>query len=153
MRAMTSSTANGDWQHTLLAHLSVHPLFGYMAEAFLLSVLIRFIVFVLRAIDAPTEKLPRPFWKPVLTSYVSLDHIHPFILGWIELTVYPVLMASGAWTVIGAWIGFKTVAQWERWKMERNIFNVFLIGNALVVILSYLLLTSQVTFKPIVGHA
>ena len=72
------------------------------------------------------------------------DYLLPLILGIIELLTYPVLMATGAWTAIGAWIGFKTVAQFNLWKANRSAFNRYLIGNALVVILSLFFLVPYV---------
>jgi hypothetical protein len=66
------------------------------------------------------------------------------ILGLLELYSYPVLMATGSWTVIGAWLGFKTVAQWRAWSDDRVIFNHYLIGNALVVLSSLIFLVPYV---------
>jgi hypothetical protein len=143
---MAASSANHDWQQTLLGHLSVHAPVWFLTKVIWLSLVIRFIVFVLREIDLPVKPLPAPFWRPIFKSYCSLDHVHPFVLGFLELLTYPVLMASGSWTAIGAWIGLKTVAQWDRWKLERDIFNNFLIGNAVVVIASYMFLARHITF-------
>src|SRR5579863_3778125 len=41
------------------------------------------------------------------------DYALPLILGLIEQWSYPILMAVGAWTAIGAWLGFKTIAHWH----------------------------------------
>jgi hypothetical protein len=76
------------------------------------------------------------------------DYWFPAILGLLELYSYPVLMATGAWTVIGAWLGFKTVAQWKSWGDDRVTFNHYLIGNALIVLLSLLCLVRYVTIIP-----
>jgi hypothetical protein len=65
---------------------------------------------------------------------VRSDFWLPTILGSLELVSYPVLLQIGSWTAIGAWIGFKTVAQWNVWIKNRSQFNRYLIGNALVVI-------------------
>jgi hypothetical protein len=47
------------------------------------------------------------------------------------------LIATGALSVIGAWIAFKAVVQWNTWTKQRFTFNRFLLGNALVVMASY----------------
>ena len=73
------------------------------------------------------------------------DFLSPFFLGLLELIAFPILIATGALTVIGAWIGFKAIAQWGTWKEERFTFNRFLLGNALVVAVSYWLAWEFVT--------
>jgi hypothetical protein len=48
-------------------------------------------------------------------------------------------MFVGYWSFIGAWLGFKALPQWSRWRQKRTPFNRFLIGNALVLIASMIL--------------
>ena len=67
------------------------------------------------------------------------DYCFPFFLGVLEFAIYPVLMATEYWTFIGAWLGFKGVSQWKRWSDKRSVFNRFLIGNAIFLLISYLL--------------
>lgn len=43
----------------------------------------------------------------------ATDYGYTFILGTIELSCYPILIAIGAWTPIGAWIGLKALAQYS----------------------------------------
>jgi hypothetical protein len=78
-------------------------------------------------------------WYPGDVEAERSDLWFPFILGVIELFSYPVLMVTNNWTFIGAWIGFKTVAQWQRWTKDRAVFHRYLIGNALTVLTSRLL--------------
>jgi hypothetical protein len=68
----------------------------------------------------------------------------PTIVGAIELCAYPVLMVMGDWSIIGAWIGFKTLAQWKAWSENRNHFNRYLVGTAVNVIVSLLVMTHYV---------
>jgi hypothetical protein len=68
----------------------------------------------------------------------------PFVIGLIELYSYPVLMKLDQLTIIAAWIGLKTVAQWTRWTGDRSVFNRYLLAN-LLVILASLYLTRFVT--------
>jgi hypothetical protein len=70
------------------------------------------------------------------------------ILGLLELWSYPIMMATGAWAIIGAWLSFKTVAQWRTWRENRFSYNRYLIGNALVVLLSLMVLVRFVTISP-----
>jgi len=72
-------------------------------------------------------------WQP------SNDYWQPFILGVLELMVFPVLIATEHWNYVGAWLGFKTLAQAVRWNEDRGVFNRFLIGSALVILASYYL--------------
>jgi hypothetical protein len=58
---------------------------------------------------------------------------HPFLLGFIELWVYPVFMKYHRLDFIYLYIGLKTVSQFELWKNKRRAFNVFLIGNIIVI--------------------
>jgi hypothetical protein len=67
------------------------------------------------------------------------DLFYNFFLGFIELLLYPILIKSNNIEVIGAWLGFKALAQWGRWNKERLIYNRFLLANVLIVIVSYFL--------------
>jgi hypothetical protein len=65
----------------------------------------------------------------------------PALIGLLELWFYPLLLATDVTVVngpniIGAWIGLKTVAQWNRWKEDRPSFHRYLFGNALIVLFS-----------------
>ena len=75
------------------------------------------------------------------------DYWHPFILGTLELLAYPVILKTGNINAVGAWLGLKTLAQWKEWSENRRHFNRFLIGNALVILLSVLFLGPLVTIK------
>lgn len=75
----------------------------------------------------------------------STDYGYNFILGTIELCCYPIAIATGAWTAVGAWIGLKALAQWSVWKEDRSVFNLFLIGNAVNVMISVVLLSRFVS--------
>ena len=73
-------------------------------------------------------------------GFTGLDHWMVGILGLLELIAYPVLMFADKWSFIGAWLGFKTISQWNRWGTDRNSFVRFLIGNILVLIAAYFIL-------------
>jgi hypothetical protein len=139
---------------------------AYLTLGFLLQVIVRVIMSMLSAVIAtargrrrrrglyrqPRQRLHSRFWIYFWRSFKGChppdrddvrsksDYLFPAILGLLELYSYPVLMATDAWTVIGAWMGFKTVAQWKSWGDDRVTFNHYLIGNAIVVLLSLLCL-------------
>jgi hypothetical protein len=70
----------------------------------------------------------------------SNDFLQPVILGLLELLVYPILMGNNLPVYIGAWLGFKVVPRLGSWEKSRNTYQRFLIGNALVILASYLLM-------------
>ena len=67
------------------------------------------------------------------------DFWYNCFLGVIEIFVFPVLMAAGKYEFIGAWIGFKCVAQWSAWNKNRYVFNRFLIVHAVMLIVCFLI--------------
>ena len=83
-------------------------------------------------------------WKRALKGWFPEDYegkrsdlTLPFWVGLLELLVYPLLLtAPEGTTIIGAWIGFKTIAQWKRWTDDRVRFQRYFLGNALVIIAS-----------------
>jgi hypothetical protein len=126
----------------------------YIVLAIMLQLSVRVLISALGAVELRhIDPKERSFWihfwrcwKGVHPNDDGLysDYWFASILGLIELLSYPVLMKVGAWSVIGAWLGFKTVAQWRRWTENRVSFNRYLIGNAVCVLLSLLLLVKYV---------
>ena len=127
----------------------------YFAVVILLSLLIRLLMASLRAFERPVESgyanTVRAIFlgKSVKTQKGEIalvaDYWHPFILGTFELITYPVLMVTGAWTMVGAWLAFKTLPHWKDWTDKRVSFNRFLIGNALVLLAGYYFLVPLVS--------
>ena len=83
------------------------------------------------------------FWRD-LSGYCHPDEevrdfLHPFILGTLELAAYPIFIENHHVNVIGAWLALKTASKWGEWKTNRGSFNRFLIGNALVVAVAFVL--------------
>jgi hypothetical protein len=145
-----------------LAHdWHIAPLWKYLLLGFLLQALMRVVMSALGAIELTYTPGDAPRLPYRVNFRRNLRGLHPndrkgqksdlwiaTILGLLELWSYPVLMATGAWTVIGAWLGFKTVAQWRTWQENRFSYNRYLLGNALVVILSLIVLVPFVTTTP-----
>jgi hypothetical protein len=75
------------------------------------------------------------------------DYLAPFFLGFLELFMFPILFAAGLQLYVGAWIGLKLVAQYKHWADDRNAFNAFLVGNALVLTISAMFLQRFVFFE------
>ena len=80
-------------------------------------------------------------------DFLNRDYVVPFLVGTLELALYPVLVSLGSWQAIGAWIGVKTAAGW-RWQQnaDRQAYTNFLLGNALVIFAAFWL-TPMVTIK------
>lgn len=122
---------------------------SYVFWAIVLSLLIRAILGVFSAWHlhhVEGLKFWEAFWGAIKGSLPGprdlrerSDFLMPFFLGILELLGYPILIATDQLNIIGVWIGFKTVAQWSTWKIQRFTFNRFLLGNALVVAASYVL--------------
>jgi hypothetical protein len=68
------------------------------------------------------------------------DYLTAFVLGGIELMAYPVLFAAGLDIYVGVWLGAKIAAQYRHWSEDRGAFAVFLVGNALVLIVAFVFL-------------
>jgi hypothetical protein len=74
----------------------------------------------------------------------STDYGYNFILGTIELCCYPIAIATGAWTAVGAWIA-KGSGAVERVEGGPERIQPVLIGNAVNVIISVVLLSRFVS--------
>ncbi|MEA4976257.1 MAG: hypothetical protein VB046_11020 [Paludibacter sp.] len=128
----------------------------YLTTGLLLSLICRLINSSLKAIEVYHDEnvhyekrnyfiiLRCIFLGVVKQNSHYSDYWFNFILGTIEILVYPILLKLNAIIIIGAWLGFKTLAQWKIWEDKRLVFNRFLIGNALVVILSYWILRPMI---------
>jgi hypothetical protein len=123
----------------------------YLLYAFLLGLVIRVFMAGLRAVERPAG---RPYFPTVLALIrgrgshgLVPDYWHPFIIGTLELLAYPIILKTGNVNVVGAWLGLKTLAQWKVWGENRVHFNRFLIGNALVLIVSALVLAPLVIIE------
>ena len=134
-----------------------HP-WHFAVAILLFGLLVRLLMALLRGTKQAHEIDGglRTFWKMVWFSIRgyqpkesnrSSDYWYTYILGCMELSAYPVLIGMNGWLVIGAWIGLKTLAQWSVWKEDRSIFNLFLIGNLLVLGIAYLFLTPMIVVQ------
>jgi hypothetical protein len=86
-------------------------------------------------LPTPASELRPDFWTAAL-------------IGLIELISYPILMACNAWAIIGAWLAFKTVPAWREPGEDRFYFNLYLVGNGLVIITAFFVLLRFVSIAP-----
>lgn len=115
----------------------------YLVTVAVVSFLIRVILSGLRASEVPKER--RRAFVGIFHGFrsdgqVTPDFWQPTLIGVLELTVYPILLASERPEYIGAWLAFKTLPRFGSWEKHRNTYQRFLIGNALVLIFSYALM-------------
>jgi len=139
-----------------LLGVSIDPLSYYVLFAGLLSLAVRVVMAFLKMPERKNGKTRFVSFIKNLKGFGSNrqvddylyeeldDFLYPYYLGFIEFLTYPVLMAADLWSFIGVWLAFKTAGQWEHWKKSRHTFNRFLIGNALVIILSLLIMVGLV---------
>lgn len=128
------------------------PIWGVLARAVISSAIIR-IALVLLRVPLADKTIKGRFWillkgfRPVTRKIqvvngpkeILPDYWHPFWLGFLELCAFPYFILGGKPDYIGAWIALKTLAQWKVWQNDRTVFNLFLIGQALVLIFSYII--------------
>jgi hypothetical protein len=142
------------WEAKLFDGWNIGGLIGTLAYAewvVIFSILVRLFVTWVRAAKPREWGVPPEFvdrWMYFFFPSRNLD-LDPTILGTLELSVYPILMKVEAWTVIGAWLAFKTVGKWKAWEETRAPYNLFLIGNATVLALSFLLANVFVHAQPV----
>ncbi len=139
-----------------LLGVSIKPLSYYVLFAGFLSLAVRVVMALLKVPERKSGKTRFISFIDNLKGFGSNrqvddylyeeldDYLYPFYLGFIEFLSYPVLMAADLWPFIGIWLAFKTGGQWEHWQKSRHMFNRFLIGNALVIILSLLIMVDFV---------
>jgi len=66
----------------------------------------------------------------------------PMLLGTCEALLYPTAFLVGQPEFVGVWLAVKVAGQWNYWTGDyrgRTRFNMFLIGNALSIIVAFLL--------------
>src|SRR5262245_62019781 len=108
---------------------------GYALSAVVICAGIRLFLTFLRWTEGCAKPAPRPsYWRLVWGfKAAENDYFQPFIVGLLELLVYPALLAAGRPEYVGAWLGFKVIPKLGAWSTHRESYQRFLIGNALVV--------------------
>ncbi len=65
------------------------------------------------------------------------DHWLGTIIGFAEISFYPVLIFTNNLSAIGAWFAIKTAGGWNLWKEHPRAFNRFLITNLINLAIAY----------------
>ncbi len=120
--------------------LKVHWLL-YVGTAISGSVALRIFLSLLRSLEQGKSKLGKHWW----VAFKGFDAQEPFtndywqtwIIGVLELISFPILLASGYAQYIGGWLIIKTLPQWTHWQNRRWVYNRFLIGNAIILLIAY----------------
>ncbi|MFC7047979.1 hypothetical protein [Emcibacter nanhaiensis] len=74
---------------------------------------------------ADRKSIPADFWL----SYV---------IGFAEMLAYPLLIINDQTTMIGFWLGFKTIHRWNYApNYDRGPYNLYLVGNLIVLMGAY----------------
>jgi hypothetical protein len=114
-----------------------------VGSAIAASAIIRLFLTFLRWSEGFSKPGPRPSYLGLVWGFnvgvSENDYFQPFIVGLLELLVYPVLLAAGHPQYVGAWLGLKVVPKLGAWSTNRATYQRFLIGNALVIVFSYFL--------------
>ncbi len=144
-----------------LSKAYIEHLYCFAFLALGLSFGVRVVLAILKCYELAVVSSSAGFWTCFIRVIAGLpaksgasgaeekgEYLSSFLLGFLEFLIYPVLMAAGLWTYIGAWVAFKTAAQYRHWGESRSMFNRFLAGNALVLILSFLILAPRIKFHP-----
>jgi hypothetical protein len=131
-----------------------HPV-QYLFYWALFTLLIRFLMSCQRITELSGWRHPgvscknacknacKNLWRDFIGRSLNLkprDYLVPMYIGTIELLIYPLLISLNAWQAVGGWIAIKTAAGW-RWQTAGDAqgYMRFLLGNALVIFLSFLL--------------
>ncbi len=98
------------------------------------------------------KSIVETLWDCIAPDGAANTRIRPFpwqgdVLARIEGVLYVACLELGLGQLIGVWLGLKVAGQWKRWMDDgdeatqkpdgRTVFNIFLIGNSLSVIYSF----------------
>ncbi len=67
-------------------------------------------------------------------------HMLTFPMGIIERILYTTVFLIGQPDFVGVWLLLKVASQWQRWQEpnQRGVYNVFLIGNGLSLLIAFI---------------
>jgi len=84
---------------------------------------------LIERINPQDDEEKKKYWEP--------DYWLPYLIGLFEVSSFAIMMGINKPNYIAAWIGLKTIAQWKSWLDDRVIFNLFLLGQALVLVIAF----------------
>jgi hypothetical protein len=131
------------WSLSIPSYLYV---FGYCLT---LAILLRILHSTWRALaiqrgdfpESNPRNTPRHFWRALSLCFWGINQFKehsdlwlPTLIGWTELSIYPVLIAMGRYEFIGGWILVKAAGGWTGYAQSRTSFNRFLFFNLVTLI-------------------
>ncbi len=66
------------------------------------------------------------------------------IIGFAEISFYPVLIFTNNLSAIGGWLAIKTAGGWNVWHEQPRSFNRFLVANLVNLSIAYFLMVNWV---------
>lgn len=126
---------------SLLDGWSVKPqLWEYILICFLLSLAVRFVHCVIKAWSAGYGELGDDLTKFSFCRRLVIalcgfnktrlaDQWLATIIGFAEVSFYPILLSTNNLSVIGGWLAIKTAGGWNQWHEHPIAFNRFLVSN------------------------
>ena len=70
------------------------------------------------------------------------------VIGFSEITAYPVLIFTNNLSAIGGWLAIKTAGNWEAWHKEPRNFTRFLVSNLINLAIAYFITLKWITKAP-----
>ena len=116
----------------------------YLLYAAIGSLVLRLVLSFLRAVEVPKDQWGAKF-KVAFRGFgesgenAANDYWQACLLGFLEICTLPVLIAINKPEYVAGWLILKTLPQWKRWSEARNVYNRFLIGNAGMLLISWLM--------------
>lgn len=122
----------------------------YIIVCLILSLIVRLILTIFKAIavikgdykDFNTKSFKEAYLKCFFGFQTNDERVNDYffnmIIGFAELVTYPLLIFLNYPLVIGGWIALKTAGQWGFWEKNRTTFNRYLVGNIIVIAMSFI---------------
>jgi len=123
---------------------------SYLVMCALLAIIVRVVHCMIKALptgrgehgEAPAEW---PFIKRFGFAFWGFDRniLTDFwlgaIIGFAEISFYPVLIFTNNLSAIGGWLAIKTAGGWNLWHEQPIAFNRFLVTNLVNLAIAYFL--------------
>ena len=120
------------WVRYALEHAWCRCAIGYGLSVVVGHFVVRYSV---RGLWRALGKMPH---NPGLDKILARRWALSGMVGVVERLIYTASFVAGGWEVIGAWLVLKVAAKWQKAGEFTGADNVWLIGNGLNLIFSYL---------------
>jgi len=121
----------------------------YLVYCLVVTVVVRFVVCFFKVLEYRPSKMFlwgfEPFreilWDCLLgmrnAPEPARDYLMTALIGFFEAAAYPILIHANELQVIGGWLAIKTAGNWSQWANSRATFCRYLLGNLMVLLISY----------------